>query len=210
MGDRVGDQCLFVETEEKDGDLHSSNGAFLEKLWGALCVIVWIKNKDLSLLCLRAPLLFTHGADVDKLQIDRIMFDIHDITILRSCITFTAIIGAFNARDMGKCGVELGEGVNKYLIPLRRLLLEINLQNQSSFRILLLIPTVLTDPHQLIVLLIEVEIESACGTEIRRFHNWFYYTLRVLPASILYVGTSDPQRLVESPTRGAVQGPRKN
>jgi hypothetical protein len=45
--------------------------------------------------------------------------------------------------------------------------------------------------------LIEVEIESACGTEIRRFHNWFYYTLRVLPASILYVGTSDPQRLVE-------------
>jgi hypothetical protein len=47
MGDRVGDQCLFVETEEKDGDLHSSNGAFLEKLWGALCVIVWIKNKDL-------------------------------------------------------------------------------------------------------------------------------------------------------------------
>jgi hypothetical protein len=45
MGDRVGDQCLFVETEEKDGDLHCSNGAFLEKLWEALCVMIWIKIK---------------------------------------------------------------------------------------------------------------------------------------------------------------------
>jgi hypothetical protein len=50
----------------------------------------------------------------------------------------------------------LCERVEKDLIALRRLLLEINLQNQSSLLVLLLIPTVLTDTHQFIVLLMEI------------------------------------------------------
>jgi hypothetical protein len=58
--------------------------------------------------------------------------------------------------------------------------------------------------------LIEVKIESACGAEIRRFHG------STIPYefSPLQFYTSEPlipQRpLMKSPTRGAVQGPRKN
>jgi hypothetical protein len=175
--------------------------------------MIVIKNKDfMGLLCLRAPLLFTHRANVDELEVHLIVFDIHDITLLGARIALACVIGAFNTCHVGQCGVELCEGIEKDLITLRRLLLEINLQNQSSLLVLLLIPTVLTESHQLIILLIQIEIESACGAEIRRFHNWFYYTLRVLPASILYVGTSDPQRrhaAIESDTGERFRPPVK-
>lgn len=70
MGDRVSDQRLLVETEQKNGDLHSCvAAAFLESLEGALYFIARIhKNKDhASLLRLRAPLLFTHSAYVQIL-----------------------------------------------------------------------------------------------------------------------------------------------
>jgi hypothetical protein len=116
-------------------------------------------------------LLFTHRAYIDELEIHLIVFDIHDITLLRSRIALAAVIGAFNARHMGQCGVELGKGVKKDLITLRGLLLEIDLQNQSPLLILLLIPTVLTDPHQLIILLVEVKIEMAYTTKVGGLHG---------------------------------------
>jgi len=116
-------------------------------------------------------LLFTHRADVDEFEIHLVVFDIHDITLLGSRIALACVIGTFNACHMGKGGVELREGIKKDLIALRSLLLEINLQNESSFRILLLIPTVLTDPHQLIILLIQIQEEPARGTEIGRLHR---------------------------------------
>jgi len=113
MGDGVGDQCLFVETEEKDGDLHSSNGVFLERLWGALCFIVVIKNKDLlglltfltfltfwPFLRLRAPLLFAHDTMINKLESYSVIFQIQNVALLCSCITITCIIVAFNGCDM--------------------------------------------------------------------------------------------------------------
>ena len=129
----------------------------------------------MGLLCLRAPLFFTHRAYVDKFEVHLIVFDIHDITLLRSRIALTTIIGAFNTRHMGQCRVELCEGIEKDLITFRGLLLEINLQNKSSLLVLLLIPTVAACSYQLIVLLIEVEIESACGAEISRLHGLLYY-----------------------------------
>jgi len=125
----------------------------------------------MGLLCLRAPLLFAHRADVDELEVHLVVFDIHDITLLGSRIALACVIGAFNACYVGKSRVKHREGIKKDLIALRSLLLEINLQNESSFRILLLIPTVLTESHQLIILLIQIQEEPARGTEIGRLHR---------------------------------------
>lgn len=116
-------------------------------------------------------MLFAYRANIDKLEVHLIVLDIHDITLLRSRIALAAVIGAFNACHMGQCGVKHREGVKKDLIPLRRLLLEIDLQNQPSLLVLLLIPTVLTDSHQLIILLVEVKIEMAYTTKVGGLHG---------------------------------------
>jgi len=158
-------------------------------------------------------LFFTHGAYIEELECHWVKFHVQYITLLGSRIALATIIGAFNARDVGKCGVKLRVLVDKDLITLGRLLFQINLQNESSFRVLLLIPTVLTDAHQLVLLLMEIHEIGADFAEISRFHDWFYYTSRVLPSSILYaVGTSDPQRppaAIESDMGERFSGPVK-
>jgi hypothetical protein len=76
---------------------------------------------------------------------------------------------------MWKGGVELSILVDKYLIAFRGLFLEINFQNESSFLVLLLIPTVAACSEQLIILLIQIEIESACRAEIGGLHGSTIY-----------------------------------
>lgn len=49
MGDRVGDQCLLVETEEKDGDLHCSSGLSTEPMRGFMCYRVRKKIKTMPI-----------------------------------------------------------------------------------------------------------------------------------------------------------------
>ena len=111
---------------------------------------------------------------------------------------------------MWKGGVELSILVDKDLIAFRGLFLEINFQNESSFLVLLLIPTVAACSEQLIILLIQIEIESACRAEISGLHDRFYYTLRVLPASILYEARRRPLNrpmAIESDTGSGSEAP---
>jgi len=84
------------------------------------------------------------------------MLDVNHITFLGTRIALATIIRAFNACHMGKGRVELGILVDQYLIALRSLLLEINLQNESSFFIFLLIPTIATQSHQFVLFLMEI------------------------------------------------------
>lgn len=182
----------------------------LGRVWGGALCFIADKNKDLTgfftFLCLGAPLFFTHRADVDELEIHLVVLDIHDIARLGTCVALTSVIGTFDACHVGKGRIKLGKGVQKDFIPLGCLLLEINLQNESSFRILFLIPTVLTDAHQLILLLVQIQEEPACGTEISRLHRSTIY--RMDSRFNFMVGRNSPAD-IESDTRERLRAPVK-
>jgi hypothetical protein len=102
------------------------------------------------------------------------------------------------------------ELIHENTITLRGLLLKINLQNESSLLVLLLISTVLTDAHQLIILLIQIEIEFACGTEIGWLHgSTIPYEFCPLQFYTALVGTSEIPMAIESDTRERFRAPVK-
>jgi hypothetical protein len=103
-----------------------------------------------------------------------------------------------------------GKLIHENTITLRGLLLEINLQNQSSLFVFLLIPTVAAYSYQFIVLLIQIEIEFACGTEIGWLHgSTIPYEFCPLQFYTALVGTSEIPVAIESDTRERFRAPVK-